>query len=51
MSDEKRKDSLYNKYIKRRHFGDDSSILNEDKTSPQSGSNGSLKYKDHEDAA
>lgn len=51
MSDEKRRNALYNKYIKRKHFGEDSRMLNEDRTSPQSGSSGSEKYKDHEDAA
>lgn len=51
MSDEKRREALYNRYIKKRHTTADNEMLREREIDPQSGSAGSEKYKDHEDAA
>lgn len=51
MNDVKRKNDLYNKYIKKRHTTADTEMLREREIDPQSSGAGSEKYKDHEDAA
>ena len=47
----KKRDALYSKYIKHKPTGEDIDMLTESKTDPQSGEDGSERYRDNKDAA